>query len=787
MKIDFTDIKRDDIFKAMEKYNQLEKDQELEVSRAARKYTLFWESYEYPHKYIVGIAYGIHRNQAILESSSYHATGNDKKSAEWCLNRLGFELFADAKFKQYLEQNYPNETTKNTYYNDLRKAIKILQKIDLLKDRKLSEIFEHVLNSKMNFEEYDKAQQQLGYNDKQLFTTLASKIRVYLKSIEENNTDKSDQGEEMFNISKQPLNQILYGPPGTGKTYNTINRALEIVFEKEDVDKQIQHKFQGYEVNKFVSEIIIILRQKSHTTDDRKVLMTIFDYYKPQIVFTTFHQSYGYEEFVEGIKAQTIIDEETKKQTITYDVEDGIFKRLCEQAKEIKSFKQFIYDFDEKINIWKISLGDTQNSGDDYIYDYCINNKKILLGFGEGINFDDCNSRKEIAKKLEDLKKYSYPPTALDTLKNKMKKDDVVLVSYGNRKLRAIAKITGDYEFLEEEELGTYVQSRDVEWLLVPEEPFTFEKVLKKQFSQMSIYDIKNNTKIDNLKELLSKKTKDIVSNEKNYVLIIDEINRGNISKIFGELITLIEDSKRIGKDEEIRVSLPYSRMGDDGKGFGVPSNLYIIGTMNTADRSIALMDTALRRRFAFTEMMPALEILSSDDSKVKDYYSDRAQANDLIFDKINIRLLLKKINQRVEYLYDRDHTIGHAYFLSLKGIKDEKQQKVELDNIFRNKIIPLLQEYFYDDWEKIQIVLGDHPEQFKKKNIKNNIDTYQFIQSNVIKEEDILGFDHPDIENNSVKYKINSEFLADTYIKIYGIYPKDNIDDSEKQTDSAD
>jgi len=516
----------------------------------------------------------------------------------------------------------------------------------------------------------------------------------YIKIVEHgdvDNLDKSEQEEKTL----IPLNQILYGPPGTGKTYNTINKAIEI----------IDNNF--YQMH------------KEPTTENRTALKNKFDELKEsgQIVFTTFHQSYGYEEFVEGIKAKVETDKETNHKTIIYDIEDGVFKNLCDQAKTIKLDQTSEYIFEDKVKIWKISLGDSQNSEDDYIYDYCIENNKILLGFGEGINFYDCNNRKEIAIKLDDSKKYSYPPTAIDTLKNKMKIDDIVLVSFGNRKLRAIAKIIGEYEFLEDEELGNYVQSRAVEWLLIPEEPFTFEKVLKKQFSQMSIYDIKNNTKIESLKELLSTKMNSEVSIEKNYVLIIDEINRGNISKIFGELITLIEDSKRINATEEIRVSLPYSGMGDDNKGFGVPSNLYIIGTMNTADRSIALMDTALRRRFEFVEMMPDLETL-----------------NDLTVDSINIKSLLETINKRIEYLYDRDHTIGHAYFMSLKD-PNITDKKAELDNIFRNKIIPLLQEYFYDDWEKILMVLGS--EFINKQSAKSDIFDEEFTKDSEYIEDD--------------------------------------------------
>jgi hypothetical protein len=207
------------------------------------------------------------------------------------------------------------------------------------------------------------------------------------------------------------------------------------------------------------------------------------------------------------------------------------------------------------------------------------------------------------------------------------------------------------------------------------------------------------------------------------YAIFIDEINRGNISKIFGELITLIEPSKRLGADDEIMVELPYSK-----EKFGVPSNLYIIGTMNTADRSIALMDTALRRRFEFVEMMPEYDTL-----------------NETIIEGINVGEMLKTINERIEYLYDRDHTIGHAYFINVSDLKT-------LANVFKNKILPLLQEYFYDDWEKIRLVLGDS----------------QFIKEK--KPANALFKSGTDYINDKILYEIDKEAFYDeqNYLKIY-------------------
>jgi 5-methylcytosine-specific restriction protein B len=376
---------------------------------------------------------------------------------------------------------------------------------------------------------------------------------------------------------KTPLNRILYGPPGTGKTYHTINEALNIISPE------------------FLNE----------NKEDREVLN---DKYRKlveqgQIVFTTFHQSMTYEDFVEGIKPQ---EPNSPGDPISYIIEPGIFKRVCSKAmmKSENNFDTAYNAFLEEISNHadeKFKL----NTKTGKVFAVSINSKNNLTLFtGSELKPNGTLTKENIQNQLINGESYDY-------------------------------------------------------W--------------DSYFKGVINYLVERHNYVE-------KQTQSV----KKYVLIIDEINRGNVSQIFGELITLLEDDKRLGEDESQRVKLPYSK-----EMFGVPSNLYLIGTMNTADRSVEALDSALRRRFSFVEM-PPIPIILNTHSIVKDG----------IIDGFDLKILLSTINQRIEKILDKDHLIGHSYFLKVSSIS-------ELKFVFQQNIIPLLQEYFYGDYGKIGLVLG--------------------------------------------------------------------------------
>ena len=490
-----------------------------------------------------------------------------------------------------------------------------------------------------------------------------------------------EEGDEAMEIATTNVakNTILYGPPGTGKTYNTVVYAVAIIENKtvEAIkDEPYSTVFERY--NKYKADGLI--------------------------EFTTFHQSYGYEEFIEGIKP--IMDNTDDEQAdIQYQVTSGLFKSFCDKAGSpiLKQAKTDI-GLNASPTIWKVSL---EGTGENPTRTECMANGHIRVGYD--------SYGKDITSETNFVE---GGKNVVNAFISKMKIGDIVLSCYSSTTIDAIGVVTGDYEWHEEYE--HYKRLRKVNWVV---------KGIKHDITAInggstltlaSVYKL--NIALADIMEIIAKEasTTKVEDKKKNYVFVIDEINRGNISKIFGELITLIESSKRIGQPEGMKAKLPYSQQL-----FGVPDNVYIIGTMNTADRSIATIDTALRRRFRFKEMLPDAEVLKG-----------------IVVEDISISEMLVRMNKRISVLYDREHTIGHAYFIPLK----ENSTVEQLAEIFENAIVPLLQEYFYEDYEKIRLVLGDNN---KAKKDEQFIVAVENDYNELFGSADI-GFD------DSVTYEIN-------------------------------
>ena len=398
-----------------------------------------------------------------------------------------------------------------------------------------------------------------------------------------------------------PKNQILYGPPGTGKTYNTIIKAMDIINPK------------------------LVQRDKDGNVEKYNELKTEFDKLKQQgqIEFVTFHQSYSYEEFVEGIKPD-ISKWNDDGSDIKYVGKDGIFKNIAKKA--LFSHLNILASDDEKFkNIIKCFIDDN-SEGSKFKTQY--SEFEIVRYTQTAIIVEPCNGKTEYNLTFNNLEKLYRNKQDVKTRKD-------------------IEQILGWRG------LSTY-------YLAI------LNKL--KDYSEKNITNIQTNSNedsiiiksIDDYLQEYYEGNLTLKEEPKKYILIIDEINRGDVSKIFGELITLIEEDKRIGKEHQMTVTLPYSR-----EPFGVPNNLYIIGTMNTADRSIALLDTALRRRFDFEEMMPKPELLSENVEGV-----DLAQ-------------LLTQINDRIKQSYRRSKAIVSLYQTGSVCVR-----RNDIRNFQRNRII---------------------------------------------------------------------------------------------------
>ncbi len=445
----------------------------------------------------------------------------------------------------------------------------------------------------------------------------------------------------MTNMAVTPLNQILYGPPGTGKTFYTINHALAII-----EDKSIEEIGQ----------------------EKREDLLARFKHYRDQkqIEFTTFHQSMSYEDFVEGIKP---LKPEDKDTFVKYEVRPGIFKTSAARAAyscylihRVKATGK-AYDFDMLYDafIEDISKKLEQNIVPEF---YTKTNSKIKV---IRINKNDSI----LATAFDSIRKDGPAPKTRNNFRKLYQKfqsiDEIKTLQDIRDEIKILPGISGFYALfkgLKEFEKSFQPAPDEEEAQDLPN--LTDEKIMV-QFSEGNFTDAV-------IAEARQKEKK-----AEKHVLIIDEINRGNVSQIFGELITLLETDKRMGNREALEVTLPYSK-----DSFSVPHNLYIIGTMNTADRSVEALDTALRRRFSFVEMPPKTDLPEFEQEIAGFRLSE----------------LLGTINRRIEKLLDKDHLIGHSYFLKISSFED-------LHNTFYRNIIPLLQEYFFGDFGKIGLVLG--------------------------------------------------------------------------------
>jgi 5-methylcytosine-specific restriction protein B len=447
------------------------------------------------------------------------------------------------------------------------------------------------------------------------------------------------QNGNQKSMNNTPLNQILYGPPGTGKTFNTIDTAISIVNPEFDLKQERKEILEEY----------------------YRLVKT------GSVVFTTFHQSMSYEDFIEGIKPL----KSDSGDSVIYDVEAGLFKIACANAgyfcyqKSLENDKkQHKYTFDDLYDSFIEYYQEFLETGTEFSFKTLTGKEVTIIHINSNDSIQARALHSTATKKpapltKENLQKLYDRFSSVEEILSLSQVQETVEVTPRITEFYAVFKGLKDYE-------KTIFKPEDIE-SIAQIEALDEQVKLKKFDAGVFKEAIKANSQ-----------------NAEKVVMIIDEINRGNISAIFGELITLIEESKRLGKHEFLEITLPYSK-----KKFSVPANLYIIGTMNTADRSVESLDTALRRRFSFKEMLPNPSLLK-----------DKGENGTGKIGDFDLEELLITINDRIEALVDRDHTIGHAFFMDVYSLES-------LRIVFANKVIPLLQEYFYGDYAKMEMVIG--------------------------------------------------------------------------------
>ena len=527
--------------------------------------------------------------------------------------------------------------------------------------RKAGKKYEHFMELVNGFvKSYGEEIQQImlneikGFKNKPLnlaVQTLFWCMKDYMKeelnkkmTTDTNNSSKGVWYDDVVRTWERRKNIVLYGAPGTGKTYDVPELAVRLC----------DPAFMAAEP----SREEIVSRYNQLKTEKR-------------IAFTTFHQSLDYEDWIEGLRP--VVNENSQ---VTYEIESGIFKKLCEEA-ERPVVKDKQVGISDNAVVWKVSLAGT---GDNDVRRECMENNHIRIGW-EGYG--------PVISDETDWSIYNGAGRQiLDAYINKMKIGDIVMSCYSSQTIDAIGVVVGDYEF--EDKFPNYKRVRRVNWLVKNINENIVEMNDGKTMTLGTVYRL-NSITLDNVKSILEKynTSSKMEENDKAYVMVIDELNRGNVSKVFGELITLLEADKRKGRINAESVVLPYSK-----KGFHIPNNVYLIATMNTADRSLGSLDYAIRRRFAFIAEKPfGLEVEGFDED---------------LFEKVS-SLFVKNFDEYKESGWDQtlklepadtlseeykpeDVWIGHSYFL----MQDEEGED-NTSNRLLYEIIPLLEEYVCD------------------------------------------------------------------------------------------
>lgn len=450
--------------------------------------------------------------------------------------------------------------------------------------------------------------------------------------------------DDIVGIWRRRKNIVLHGAPGTGKTYDVPELAVRLCDPRFMSNRRSREE---------------IVNRYNQLKDDGRLM------------FTTFHQSLDYEDWIEGLRP--VVNEASQ---VTYEIENGVFKRLCEAAERSK-LEGNQYGITSESDVWKVSL---KRTGDNDVRKDCMEKGYIRIGwdeYGDEISDEtDGGNRNDKGKKI------------LNAYINKMKVGDIVMSCYSSKEIDAIGVITGDYRY--GESLPAYKRIRPVHWLIKGKRENIVETNGGKEMVESTVYRLKS-IHVEDVEAILEKYGVFIEQKEddKPYVMVIDELNRGNVSKVFGELITLLEADKRKGSKNEESVKLPYSK-----KSFHVPDNVYLIATMNTADRSLGSLDYAIRRRFAFISERPIGLV------------DDRFNAE--LFEKVS-RLFVKNFDAYKASGWDatmrllpadtlsdeykpEDVWIGHSYFL----MQDEEGVDNSRERILY-ELIPLLEEYVRD------------------------------------------------------------------------------------------